>query len=122
MDKYLAAQQLDCQILEARQQGKDLEGFPVLHAPGIPTLRGTIRLHETIFDLKLVDYTVEESLINLDRIPKKVYSAVVRVKFKNNIMAGASQSVDRTRAVAFAFRNAVRNILTPEQISLLEEF
>ena len=122
MNKYILGNRLDRTMIKARQAGDNLLRFPLFHAPGILTYRGALRLKEIYFGVEIVDETVKETRINLDRCPKVAYTAVVRVKFNGATRAGAGISQERDVAIGFAFRNAIKFLFTRKQMDLLNDY
>lgn len=112
-----AGQLLDWQMIKLYGRGESLARFPLYHAPAIPTYKGALILAQ-MHEIETVSENVKAS-VSTSGTP--IWTAVVCVRRDNTSRCGAGISQDYDCAIGYAFRNAVRQILTIDKIVSLKE-
>ena len=103
------ADQIDAAAIRALLSGHSLEPTPLWHAPGIPTFAHAYQLAKEIGITKVSSQTKQAN--------DGLHLAVVRLRHPStrSIRAGAGTHAEPIIARGFAFRNAVRQLLTEEK-------
>ena len=110
MDRFQRADQYDAETFRRLGDGKFGKRVR-FHAPGVPTFRGCLRLS--------LIYNIYEMSRNFTQSRDGRWCATVSLRYKNRQRTGAGHHADRNIAEAFAWRNAVRQVLTRTEMEVI---